>query len=269
MRIKINHRINLEIILKLVFLFGFTAFYFITIKENTVSNYVHPRIIPYMCFAMISFLFIALFMVSEIFRIRKKNTQIDRYIIFLLPVLTAFILPPKSIVFSSDKLSNIKSVDRKISKTYEENEIDKSTSSEIFSIYSDIIDDKESSIYLEDGKIILNEDNFINWIDELYINSDRYEGNTIELIGFVLKNNEFKQNEFVIARSMMVCCAADTQAIGFLCNYDKASQLEEGSWIKINGEINIIDNDDDRIPLIDIQSIKGVDKPENEFIYPY
>ncbi|MDU5082120.1 TIGR03943 family protein [uncultured Tissierella sp.] len=269
MKLRRFHRINIDIFLRLVFLLGFTVFYLMTIKKNTVTNYVHPRIIPYIGFAIISFIFIILFMVKELFKVRRKNTKIGRYIIFLFPVLTAFIFPPKTMISESAKLNKITSKNIVESKTDSEKETEESISSEIFDIYSDILDDEGNTLSLEDGRIILDEDNFIKWIDEIYINVDKYEGKTIELTGFVFRNNEFKQSEFVMGRLMMVCCAADTQVIGFLCNYDKASELEEGSWNKISGILKSIEDNEEKIPLIEIESIEEANRPENEFIYPY
>lgn len=279
MRFKRRYGVNVETILRLIFLLGFTIFYYSTIRTDTVYNYVHPRVIPYIIFAMISFIIISILSIDELFRIRRKDTKMINYIIFLIPLLIAFIIPAKTIIPESISLNianaeGIPNVKFKDGTSYMKNntrdeDFDLDISPEIADLYTDIINNRENKFILEGDKISINNDNFIDWLDRIYMNTERYEGKTVEIIGFVLKDWNYKKNEFIIARFMMVCCAADTQAVGFLCDYDKAPELEEGSWIKIKGMIqNKVFNDEEKL-ILRIESLETVNKPANEFIYPY
>lgn len=99
---------------------------------------------------------------------------------------------------------------------------------------------------------------------------DRYEGVKIEVVGFVFKDNEeFSDNEFVPARLMMVCCAADMVPVGFLCRYDKASELAADAWVKVTGTIIKAQYDGETVPCIQAETVLTTDKPANDYVYPY
>ncbi|MBU5438589.1 TIGR03943 family protein [Tissierella sp. MSJ-40] len=277
MRSKKRYGINIEVIFRLIFLLGFTTFFYVVIKNRTVQYYVHPRIIPYMKFGIFSFILMSLFFIEELFKTRRKNTRLVNYIFFFIPLFTSFISPPKSINPASISLNNINKNNISSNSFVKDSNIGSEENDDIISdlpsdksvFYNNIANDKKDQLVLQGNVIVIDDDNFIPWLDELYMNMIEYEGEEIEMIGFVLKDSEFKQNEFVIARLMMVCCAADTQAVGFLCNYDKASELKGDSWIKVKGFLKTIELNKEKIPIIEIKDIENIDKPENEFIYPY
>jgi len=68
---------------------------------------------------------------------------------------------------------------------------------------------------------------------------------------------------------MMVCCAADMQPVGFLCRYEQTSNLKSDSWVKVTGVIGKTEFEGENVPFIEAQSVTNVDKPENDYIYPY
>lgn len=89
---------------------------------------------------------------------------------------------------------------------------------------------------------------------------------------FYLQNDNIKANQFVIARMLMVCCAADAQIVGFLCD-SSAQNLDKNTWVQVTGILdatNYTDNSSKQtslIPLIKIQSIKKVNPPASKYIY--
>lgn len=94
-----KHRINIEIIFKLI-VFGVFCIFIILIKTGNVKKYVHPRIIPYMKFAVAGFIAISLFTIGEIFRTKGPGMNLKIYS-FLIPLFLSFVIPPKTAVLSS------------------------------------------------------------------------------------------------------------------------------------------------------------------------
>ena len=269
MRIKKFFGLNIEIILRLLFLLGFSTFFYNVINTGKVQYYVHPRTIPYMKFTIFIFIIISFFLLGEIFKPRRKNAKLTRHIIFLIPLVVAFVSPPKTMVSTSISLDNI-SMENSVEEITPAKPIDSNQ------VGVDFIEIREEDDVVEDNRlkfkedtILVDNDSFIPWLDELYIHRGEYGGEKIEIVGFVFKESGFKQNEFVIARLMMVCCAADMQPVGLLCKYDRASELELDSWVKINGIIKYEEMNGDKVPVIEVESLENVDKPENEFLYPY
>ncbi|MFT4104706.1 MAG: TIGR03943 family protein [Lacrimispora sp.] len=89
-------------------------------------------------------------------------------------------------------------------------------------------------------KITVSDDSFGMWLSEIYMNMKKYEGYTITMTGFVFKDPELlNEDEFVPARLIMSCCVADLAPAGMICKYDKVSELENDSWVTVEGTIFI------------------------------
>ena len=67
----------------------------------------------------------------------------------------------------------------------------------------------------------------------------------------------------------MLCLSIDSSTIFslFFCEYDKAKEFENGTWVEITGEITNGDYHGD-MPIIKVTEIKKVDAPNEEFVYP-
>lgn len=129
-------------------------------------------------------------------------------------------------------------------------------------------DELGKPLKMQNNTIVMDDDNFTLWMDEIYLNMEKYEGKKIQLIGLVFKNKEFKLNEFVPARLTMSCCSADLQPIGFLCRYNNASELKQDSWVKVSGIIKSADYNGDKMPIIVAEKVEKAEKPKNEYVYP-
>ncbi|MCB8817087.1 TIGR03943 family putative permease subunit [Desulfosporosinus shakirovi] len=121
-------------------------------------------------------------------------------------------------------------------------------------------------------KITIANEDFGVWISELYGNMERYKGYTVLITGFVFKDSEMLQaDEFVSARLMMSCCAADLIPAGLLCNYAKAAELKTDSWVTVEGTLfigkhiyNNVAYDDPQISVTKItpaEEVKGYVTP--------
>lgn len=82
----------------------------------------------------------------------------------------------------------------------------------------------------------LTAENYTNVLQEVHKDIDTYIGQKISFIGYVYKADGFSKNQFVLARDMDIG-NNQTLIVGFLCDYEKAQELELKSWIKITGEI--------------------------------
>lgn len=124
-----------------------------------------------------------------------------------------------------------------------------------------------------DKKIIVSDDLFGMWYSELYMHMEEYEGYTVVITGYVLKDPEVcEENEFAVARLAMTCCVADLAPAGFLCNYREAAGLKEDSWITVEGTLalNYEEYDGHKYadPLIMVTQIVPAEKVEG-YVYPY
>lgn len=109
--------------------------------------------------------------------------------------------------------------------------------------------------------------NYTNILNLVYNNLDTYIGQKISFCGYVYRVYDLESNQFVLARDMVVNSNTQTLVVGFLCKCDKANEFENGTWVEISGKITKGDYHGE-IPLIDIDSIKIINKPDDVFVYP-
>ena len=114
---------------------------------------------------------------------------------------------------------------------------------------------------------------FLELNDDIYARLDLYAGKKAEIQGFVYRRSDFKPNQFVVARSYMWCCAFDAAPVGPLCEWDRASELANGAWIKVEGVITKEHFEDSYykengdIPVIKVEKVEEISKLENPYVY--
>nr|WP_286672867.1 TIGR03943 family protein [Anaeromonas gelatinilytica] len=285
-------------------LMGFAIFFFLTIQSGRVLKYVHPRNVLFIKFAVIAMVLISFFLIPEVFKPQRIRVNSMPLLFFVLPLIMAFLLPAQS--FNSNSISygdlklernsrNIDDSEKKIeysnkSEDKEDIYIDEYSDTKDQSIvdsndseykedtyvdeYSDtenesIIDSNEDELQLIDGTIIMDSDNYVRWMQEIYENIEKYNGNKIQVTGFVFKDDQFNDNEFVPARMMMVCCAADVQPVGFLCRYENEVELETDTWVKVHGTITKDGFKGNDIPIIEADKVENTAKPEVDYVFPF
>lgn len=91
---------------------------------------------------------------------------------------------------------------------------------------------------LKQPVIELKDDTFGIWYLDSLDHLERYEGKTVQFIGQVLKPKSFPKDYFVPGRMAMTCCADDMAFLGFACEYDKAAELKEKSWVKVTASVS-------------------------------
>ncbi len=283
MRVLKSGRFNIEAVIKLSILLGFAFFFLITIWSGRAQFYVHPRIVPYIKFGIAAMFLIALFILGDIFKPRRKKTNLFSYLLFIIPLFLAFALPPQYINSSSMSLGEMKigagnDLQDNVGVNGEtQNEAGAdvtespsgSTANTNTPAGGSASGTTKQGLELQGDTIFMDDDNFIMWLQEIFDHMDKYEGKKIQLVGFVLKDKQFKPDEFVPARLMMVCCAADLQPVGLMAHYRNASGLESGSWIKVAGKIGRGEFSGQETPVIEVDTVESVQKPKNEYVYPY
>ena len=97
---------------------------------------------------------------------------------------------------------------------------------------------------------------------------ERYEGKTVQFKGMVLLPPEFPDNRFVPGRMAMTCCAQDMQFLGFACEYDKAKELKEKSWVLVTAKVvkQFVPEYKGEGPVLQAISVEPTTEPENQVI---
>ena len=110
--------------------------------------------------------------------------------------------------------------------------------------------------------------NYTNVLKTVHENIDNYVGMKIKFTGYVYRVSDLTENQFVLARDMIVSSnSSQYLVVGFLCEYEKAKDYSDDTWVTITGEITKGDYHGD-MPILKIIDISESEKPSEEYVYP-
>ena len=113
----------------------------------------------------------------------------------------------------------------------------------------------------------LSATNYTNVLKAVHDNIDNYVGVKINFTGYIYRVFDLNENQFILARDMVISSDFQTVVVGFLCEYENSKDFEDGTWVELTGEIVKGDYHGD-MPIVKVTEIKKVDKPNEEFVYP-
>ena len=126
------------------------------------------------------------------------------------------------------------------------------------------------SISLKQQDVVyeLTPQNYTNVLKNVHENLNNYIGQRIKFSGYIYRLYDFSNEQFVLARNMVVTSDFQTVVVGFLCHSNLASNFEDNTWVEITGTITKGDYYGE-IPIIEIENIQKVDTPnQEEYVYP-
>lgn len=127
---------------------------------------------------------------------------------------------------------------------------------------------KENSSCLPQNEICkLSSNNYTNILKTVHENIDTYVGTKINFTGYIYRVLDLNDNQFVLARNMIISSDFQSVVVGFLCEYDNVKDFEDDTWVELTGEIKKGYYHGD-IPIVKVIDIKRVTKPNDEFVYP-
>ncbi len=116
--------------------------------------------------------------------------------------------------------------------------------------------------------ISITNENYANILQAVHNNLESYIGQKIKYSGFVYRVYDLNKEQFVLARNMVISSDFQTVIIGFLSHYKDAIKLKDGIWIEIEGTITKGNYQGKDMPILEINNLKEIEKPNNEYVYP-
>lgn len=115
--------------------------------------------------------------------------------------------------------------------------------------------------------IVLNADNFLPVLNQLFNEPERFKGNRLVISGFAYNPKGFSDGQFAIARLTISCCAADAGVVGMICQAEEGQSYEPEQWYEVEGVMSSLTIEERTIPLLMIERSKAIEKPENIYVY--
>ncbi len=258
---------NIKKIIEMILLFGYSIFFLKTILDGTVKQYVHPRVIPFMIFASLGFLLIGAFYFKRLGTGNQKG-YVASLVFFGLPLLMAFSIPPQSFDSNMEVVGTIQ-LKQSVSISSNVNQSGKSSTEEL--LKGQPTTQQADQTPEKSMNLVLDDDHFVTYLNEIYSDQESYMGMPVEIIGFVYRDQDqfTDADQFVTARLMMVCCAADMQPVGLLCCYTEAQQWEDNTWVNVKGYLEQTELGGEMVPLVQVTEVEKTEIPEQRYVYPY
>lgn len=109
--------------------------------------------------------------------------------------------------------------------------------------------------------------NYTNILKAVHDDIDSYVGVKFHFSGYVYRLLDFNENQFVLARNMVISSNFQTVVVGFLCEDENIKNFADNSWVELTGEITKGDYHGD-MPIVKVTELKSCDRPNDELVYP-
>jgi len=113
----------------------------------------------------------------------------------------------------------------------------------------------------------LTNKNYSTILKAVHENIDNYVGQKIKFSGFVYRVYDLDKEQFVLGRNMIISSDFQTVVVGFLSHCKDSINFKDNTWVEIEGTITKGTYHGD-MPILEITSIKEIEKPNDEYVYP-
>jgi putative membrane protein len=117
--------------------------------------------------------------------------------------------------------------------------------------------------------IVVDEDRYIPMMNIIDMSIKEFVGKKIEMVGFVYREADFSENQFVVARFGLSCCVADASVYGTLSTMSGAGDLENDDWVKVSGTLTTTQYNNWTLPYVEVDTLEKVEQPDSPYIYEY
>lgn len=292
-----NHEdVSYHHLIRGIVLIGLTLLVFKLLVTNNIAFFIAPKMVHFIYFSFIVLLILSIILILRGTSEKKRYSchcdgehtyptsifkSIMLYGLFILPITTGFL-------FSDNVLDSSVAMNRPITLVSptqnNDNTSNTNTTSDVNKnqINSITNDNAPSSTQLEPlsekeysslqkklettNHIKMNDEFYVPIINILSEDLSNMIGKTITTKGFVYRDQNFFQDEIVIARFSVVCCVADASVYGIMAKGNIA-HLPKDQWIEVTGRIDQIKYDGSTVPVIKIQKFSKIPVPENPYVY--
>jgi len=84
----------------------------------------------------------------------------------------------------------------------------------------------------------IGDDDFAVWYRDMSEEPKKYEGKTVRVKVRALVRKKLPPHTFVVGRHVMTCCVEDIQFAGLVCQWDRAQEINDESWMVLTARIN-------------------------------
>ncbi|NBD25688.1 TIGR03943 family putative permease subunit [Paenibacillus glycinis] len=122
-------------------------------------------------------------------------------------------------------------------------------------------------LYKQD-KIVMSDEWFIEKLQAMNTFVDNFQGKTLQITGFVYREDGLPANQLIIGRMAMTHCIADISPYGIIAEADNAASFANDTWVTITGTLSKTTSHEMPVIKLMIQSTEPASAPSIPYIYP-
>lgn len=100
--------------------------------------------------------------------------------------------------------------------------------------YSEDLAKLGKKLYKKDF-ISIGEKGFMEIISSMDFYMENFMGKKVDISGFVYRENDMKEDQFVVSQFAVQCCSADAAPYGLMVESAAGKELKKDTWVKITG----------------------------------
>lgn len=94
-----------------------------------------------------------------------------------------------------------------------------------------------------------------------------YAGKEVAVDGFIYAQEGLPNNQFLLSRFAITCCAVDASPVGLVVRYDWRGKYKQDDWLKINGRFAIDEATGTQMLVIVPEDVNKISVPDNPYVY--
>jgi uncharacterized repeat protein (TIGR03943 family) len=118
--------------------------------------------------------------------------------------------------------------------------------------------------------IIPGERNILDWVMVISEtdNPAALNGQEVDVIGFVYRDERFGEEQFLLSRFTITCCVADAVAVGLVVDAEDTADYPVDTWVQVTGTFAEGEIDGQPIPVVIPDEIVPIQPPDQPYLYP-
>ncbi|WP_307559900.1 TIGR03943 family protein [Paenibacillus sp. V4I7] len=133
--------------------------------------------------------------------------------------------------------------------------------------YSEDLAKLGKKLYKKDF-ISIGEKGFMEIISSMDFYMENFMGKKVDISGFVYRENDMKEDQFVVSRFAVQCCSADAAPYGLMVESAAGKELKKDTWVKITGILEKTNYNGNEIMKIHASKIEKIPAPNSPYTYP-
>ncbi|UKS29971.1 TIGR03943 family protein [Paenibacillus sp. HWE-109] len=127
---------------------------------------------------------------------------------------------------------------------------------------------KIGMILYQKDTIVVKPEIYMEILSSIDLFKNNFIGKKIELTGFVYREENMTNSQFVVGRFAVSCCSADATPYGVMIEFPTAQTYPKDMWVKVTGTIQNGSYNGNDIFTIKATQIAKIEKPESPYVYP-